>query len=156
MDINTKELLVQLADTAFEGDIEVSVKKKYKHKYKPFRMFGMDQSSMSLFKALLLVENSKWRVRALNALLIYFDSRRATSTLPDSLYAAPSEKLQFTAALKYLCNNNIAIKLTKTNCKNNKITYQKRTWMLNPNIVYIPDAHEVDCVTWKQITNNEP
>lgn len=158
MDNSNKELLEQLADTKFTGEVTISVKKKYKPtKYVPFRMFGMDKTNMSLLKALDLIENSKWKVRALRILLSNIQRMNNMSVISDEISKlSPSDRVRLNAALKYLSDNNIAVRITKQNAKAASLPYQKNNWVINPNIVYIPDAHEAFCISWKLLTGNEP
>lgn len=157
MDDINKELIKQLADTKFTGEVSVSIKKKYKPNYVPFRMFGMDKANMSLLKAMDLIENSKWKVRALRILLSNIQIMNNVSVIPHEMSKlSPSDRVRLNAALKYLSDNNIAVRITKQNSKAAGLPYQKNNWVINPNIVYVPDIHEVSCISWRLLTGNEP
>ena len=157
MDINGKAVAKQLADTHFEGDVLFSIKKKYKYNYIPFRMFGMNTkpASMSLIHVLDKVEGHRWRTKAFKLLLMHLNWGSNISILSPNLFSTSTDKRQFRAALQFLAANNIAVKLTRKNTKEVKLTYNAHSWILNPKIVYIPDNYELDAFLWKNITGND-
>lgn len=112
--------------------------------------------NMSLLKASDLVEGHEWRTRALRTLLTYLPWNTNVITLPSDLYTSAADKRQFNAALQYLGNNNIAIRITKNNTKGISVPYIKNSWILNPKIVYVPENYELDCIIWKSMSGNEP
>ena len=113
---------------------------------------------MNLIKALFLVDDSKWKVRALAVLLSRTETLTNQSTLPFENVKgfSPYAKTALNKALKFLCDNNIAIKLTKQNAKKLDIPYRKYTWILNPNVINNPETFEDICISWKLLTGNEP
>lgn len=159
MNNNQENLLKQLSNTKFEGEVGISIyeKPKRKNTYGAFKMIGVQQNtSINFLKAMRLIAGHKWRTYAFIELIEHLSWGTNVSTLPDNLYKTQSDKVQLSAALKYLADNNIIIKLSRVNSKITGLPYRNHTWLINPKIIVSPDIHEVYCRAWKQITNNEP